>query len=50
MGIMTRKYEKERTRINEIITNFKKIDEKRNDERVIEGLKNAIKKLNKEFE
>lgn len=50
MGILTRRHEKEKARVNEVVNSFKKIEERKIDEKVIEGLKNNLKKLSKDVE
>jgi hypothetical protein len=50
ISILSRKIEKEKIRIHELTQSIKRFEEKKIDERVIDGLKTAIKKLSKEFE
>jgi uncharacterized protein YlzI (FlbEa/FlbD family) len=50
IGIVTRKLEKERTRIGEVMANFKMLEERKADDRSIEQLRTTIKKLGKELE
>lgn len=50
MGILTRRHEKEKARVNEVVNSFRRIEERKVDEKVIEGLKNNLKKLSKDVE
>lgn len=50
ISILSRKIEKEKARIHELTQSIKRFEEKKIDERAIDGLKTAIKKLTKEFE
>jgi hypothetical protein len=50
IGILSRKLEKEKFRINEISDAVRITNDKRVDEKVIENLKAMIKKMSKDFE
>ena len=50
MGILSRKLEKEKVRINEITDSVKFTNDKKVDEKTIENLKTLIKKISKDLE
>lgn len=50
VGIVARKFEKERTKIAEVVASFKRLEEKKVDDRPIEQLRTSIKKLAKDLE
>jgi hypothetical protein len=47
---VARKFEKERVRMGEVVAGFKKLEERKTDDKGIEQLRTAIKKIGKDLE
>jgi hypothetical protein len=50
VGIVARKFEKERAKVAEVVAGFKRLEERKADDRAIEQLRTTLKKLCKEVE